>query len=209
MRGSSVAEIVEWFEWQERQAKFIANNVRGYEFLGLRWRLPFWDKDLVEWWRSVPLSLRIGRGLFQEAYRGGLVGPQLRGIPIYGGFRGSVERGDCGGVLAAASKRSNDVLKQIRLSSAVRQIGRVRHCLFPPETKDSPLGLEECFAGKAATIGQMLDLVGRGQGKWPKSLLRHFKGRKRWTVRQPGSGSNALLASYVLKLYSEGVKIEK
>lgn len=56
----SVAE--EWC-WRERQAKLIVNAVRVYESQGLRWALPWWDREVVDFWARVPLQQRIGQRL--------------------------------------------------------------------------------------------------------------------------------------------------
>jgi len=56
----------EYQEWQERQAKFIVNSVRVYEFYGFEWRLPFWDNDFMEFWQRVPVSYRIGKVLYDR-----------------------------------------------------------------------------------------------------------------------------------------------
>lgn len=52
------ADVCEKWEWQERQAKFIGNSVRLYEFFGYDWWIPLWDKAFVEFWETVPLQLR-------------------------------------------------------------------------------------------------------------------------------------------------------
>lgn len=60
----SLQQAVDTFEqwdWQERQAKYIVNSVRLYEYWGYDWWLPLWDSEFVEFWHRVPLRLRIGR----------------------------------------------------------------------------------------------------------------------------------------------------
>jgi asparagine synthase (glutamine-hydrolysing) len=51
----------EKWELKERQPKFIVNAVRTYEYFGYEWRLPLWDKELVNFWLSIPLSARNGK----------------------------------------------------------------------------------------------------------------------------------------------------
>ena len=60
----TMAAQSEWFNVQERQAKFIVNAVRVYEFFGYEWLIPLWDNALFEFWRHVPLSLRYQRRLY-------------------------------------------------------------------------------------------------------------------------------------------------
>jgi asparagine synthase (glutamine-hydrolysing) len=59
-----LANAFEKWEWQERQAKFIVNSVRVYEFFGYDWWLPLWDGEFVEFWQGVPLRLRQNRRLY-------------------------------------------------------------------------------------------------------------------------------------------------
>lgn len=63
-RGEDLANFFEKWEWQERQAKFICNAVRVYEFSGYDWWLPLWDREFVEFWEQIPLPLRRGRKWF-------------------------------------------------------------------------------------------------------------------------------------------------
>lgn len=51
------------WEWVNRQAKFIANDVRAYEYAGYSWEMPFWDKTNLEFWLHVPIGLLYGRKL--------------------------------------------------------------------------------------------------------------------------------------------------
>ncbi|MBN2424628.1 MAG: hypothetical protein JXR46_00445 [Calditrichaceae bacterium] len=60
------ANNFELWEWQERQAKFICNAVREYEFYNYEWRLPFWDGELMDFWCNIPLRYRIKRNLFHK-----------------------------------------------------------------------------------------------------------------------------------------------
>ncbi|MED1610728.1 asparagine synthase-related protein [Bacillus paranthracis] len=56
----------ERWDWKERQAKFIVNSVRVYEFFGFDWRLPFWDYEFIHYWSKVPLEFRIDRWFYNE-----------------------------------------------------------------------------------------------------------------------------------------------
>ncbi|WP_445006036.1 asparagine synthase-related protein [Halomonas mongoliensis] len=59
--GQDLANAFEKWEWQERQAKFICNSVRVYEFYGYDWWLPLWDMNFCRFWQGVPLEIRKGR----------------------------------------------------------------------------------------------------------------------------------------------------
>ena len=58
--------FLEFWNWRERQAKFIVNSVRVYEFFGLDFWLPLWDVDFVRLWQNVPLEWRMDRKLFSK-----------------------------------------------------------------------------------------------------------------------------------------------
>jgi asparagine synthase (glutamine-hydrolysing) len=55
------ADTFEKWEWQERQAKFICNSVRVYEFFGYDWWMPLWDSEFIWFWENVPIQLRKDR----------------------------------------------------------------------------------------------------------------------------------------------------
>lgn len=65
----TIEEFIHKFEigdWQERQAKYIVNSVRVYEFFGYDWYMPFWEKEVVDYLCSLPLSLRMEKKLYNE-----------------------------------------------------------------------------------------------------------------------------------------------
>ncbi|MGE4504858.1 MAG: asparagine synthase-related protein [Desulfovibrionaceae bacterium] len=62
-----LAAAYEFWEWRERQAKFIINAVRAYEWFGFDWRLPLWDRELMEFWKGVPLGLKHEKYLYRLA----------------------------------------------------------------------------------------------------------------------------------------------
>lgn len=55
------ADVFEKWDWQERQAKYICNSIRVYEFFGFSWWMPFWDKEFIYFWQNTPLKLRKNR----------------------------------------------------------------------------------------------------------------------------------------------------
>jgi asparagine synthase (glutamine-hydrolysing) len=57
----SFANSYECWDWRERQAKYIINSVRVYDFHGFSWWLPLWDQEFVSFWCHVPLELRKKR----------------------------------------------------------------------------------------------------------------------------------------------------
>lgn len=71
----------EYFNWKERQSKFIVNSCRVYEFFGFDFRLPFWDGDMVEFWLAIPSAQKKGRKLLFDAERKGILVNALINIP--------------------------------------------------------------------------------------------------------------------------------
>ena len=54
------------FEWQERQSRYVVDQHRAYDFLGLRWSTPLWDNDLVDLYDSVPFEFQFKQKLYIE-----------------------------------------------------------------------------------------------------------------------------------------------
>ena len=60
-------DILEFFNWRERQSKYVINDVRCYdEFLSNEWRLPLWDSEFMNFWLKVPIELQKNRNLYYE-----------------------------------------------------------------------------------------------------------------------------------------------
>ena len=60
------AQAYEFWEWQERQSKYIVNSVRSYEFHGYSWRLPFWSMKFVQFWRETSLNSKYDQSLYKD-----------------------------------------------------------------------------------------------------------------------------------------------
>lgn len=58
------ASAYEHWDYKERQAKYIVNSVRVYDYFNFRWSLPFFYKEILVFWRSVPFYLKYGRKLY-------------------------------------------------------------------------------------------------------------------------------------------------
>lgn len=64
--NEKAADLFECWEWAERQAKFICNSVRVYDFFDYEWRMPLWDNEIIEFWSKINIINRIGRKLYFE-----------------------------------------------------------------------------------------------------------------------------------------------
>lgn len=56
----------ESFFTEHKVSKFIVNALRPYEFFGYEWRIPLWDKELMEYWYKVPYQNRIDGKLYND-----------------------------------------------------------------------------------------------------------------------------------------------
>ena len=61
----SLEEYFEYWEYEERQSKFIINGQKTYDFLNIKWELPFWDLSYVEFWRNIPTYYKINQNLYK------------------------------------------------------------------------------------------------------------------------------------------------
>jgi asparagine synthase (glutamine-hydrolysing) len=59
------ASAFESWDIAERQAKFIINALRVYEFWNYQWWLPFWDHEYMQFWSTVPLEFRINQVMYK------------------------------------------------------------------------------------------------------------------------------------------------
>ena len=74
---SEAADQLEFWDMNERQAKFICNSVRVYDFFGHDWRLPLFDQALLDFWSHIPVELRVGRRLYFEYVK------RFQNLPVF------------------------------------------------------------------------------------------------------------------------------
>ncbi len=58
--------VLEWWDFKERQAKFIVNSCRVYQFFGYNLRLPLFDNELVEFFKYLPFNQKLYKKLYDE-----------------------------------------------------------------------------------------------------------------------------------------------
>jgi hypothetical protein len=58
-----LCSFYESWDWRERQVKAVVNGQRLYDCYGLKWLLPLWDKELVDFWARIPLNQRTDQKL--------------------------------------------------------------------------------------------------------------------------------------------------
>jgi len=58
--------LYELLEFHNRQSKFVINLQRIYDFYEIDWLLPLWNKEVIDFWKDVPLKEKIGQKLYKS-----------------------------------------------------------------------------------------------------------------------------------------------
>ena len=74
--------VCEYSEMVNRQSKYVIHGQRLYEFLGLGWRLPLWDRDYLDFWEKAPLAAKRGQALYRTALAQADWGGVWRDLPV-------------------------------------------------------------------------------------------------------------------------------
>lgn len=72
----------EALEYSARQANFVINGQRIYEFFGHAWRLPLWDNEYVAFWQTVPAVHKRGQTLYRSTLHAANWGGVWSDIPL-------------------------------------------------------------------------------------------------------------------------------
>lgn len=84
------AAIGSYENWdvENRQARYIINSVRVYEFFNRRWMLPWWDYELMDFFSRVKAGLRFQKRLYRSTLLHKIFVDDLKElsvIPVVGG----------------------------------------------------------------------------------------------------------------------------
>ena len=157
-------QIPESFNWQERQAKFIVNSVRVYEYFGFEWRIPEWDNEVINYWKEIGFNYRYGRNLSFAMEQDRLLVDSLRLIPF-------------ASYLKAKKPYKTRIAESIslRLKRILRAIGYCKSQYYDPS------GLHLVYSDQQDTILDYLtafsapDIVRKYLSVYPKNMkLRYF-----------------------------------
>ena len=82
---NTAAKCYEQWEWAGRQAKFIINSVRVYDFFKKDWLLPLWDNELVDFFMKLGVSEKYEKRIYsntllKKVFSGKL--SELSSIPV-------------------------------------------------------------------------------------------------------------------------------
>jgi len=58
--------IHEDWDFKEKLAKFNFNSANTYLWFGYEFRFPYWDNDLIEFFRDLPLEVRMNKYLYND-----------------------------------------------------------------------------------------------------------------------------------------------
>jgi len=100
------ASAFESWDIAERQAKFIINSLRVYEFWGYEWWIPFWDYEYINYWSRICVNYRINKRLYNRC------------ITQY-------EKKILGYNLELNKKTLTQIIKSIILDSPLDSVGRI------------------------------------------------------------------------------------
>jgi asparagine synthase (glutamine-hydrolysing) len=74
--------LYEFFEYNNRQSKYVINGQRTYDFFGLDWYLPLWDASLVNFFADLDYSQKYGQRLYRETIEHMNPGDVWSSIPV-------------------------------------------------------------------------------------------------------------------------------
>ncbi len=59
------ADIIELWQWHEREPKYIVNSIRNYTFFGFDYWMPLWDMEHAIFWRDMSFKIAGDRRWFE------------------------------------------------------------------------------------------------------------------------------------------------
>ena len=141
-------------DWQENKCKYLVNSIRVYEFFGFESLLPMWEKEMPDFWLTIPDYERISRKpLYDTEKLCGLV-EQLTIIPYADETRKSTN-----------SRFSSSLKKLIPNSLLVYLLGITRRKVKLNE------GLNQIYSLKAKSVKQLLEPI----KDFPEGTIPYFK----------------------------------
>ena len=62
----NICDFIYYYEFINRQSKYVIQGQKVYEYYGYEWRLPLWDLKMIEFWSSVPNNYKNGQFLYKK-----------------------------------------------------------------------------------------------------------------------------------------------
>ncbi len=151
--GLSEKAFLDYLVWQERQAKFIFNSFRVYEFFGYEALSPFWDHRLVEFWLSVAPPLKFSRDFFKEMERLHLLTDMLKEVPFSDQRNLNVGQKKMNLKRRVPAFLKRPLLRLVKKKSAVNE------------------GLHMTYNLKSGSVGELLGPI----DNWPENVVKIVK----------------------------------
>lgn len=63
-------QLSDAWDVRERQAKYIINSCKLWEFFGFSYLIPLWDAELADFFAALPFELRLNKKLYDNVLRG-------------------------------------------------------------------------------------------------------------------------------------------
>lgn len=61
--------LFEAMEYENRQVKYVIHGQRVYEFFGLSWMLPLWDKEVMDFFQGVSPAHKLNQQLYKDTLK--------------------------------------------------------------------------------------------------------------------------------------------
>ena len=58
--------LYSYWEWSERQTKFVSNQQRIYDFFKIDWYLPLWDREFLDFWKNLDKKYLLNQYLYKK-----------------------------------------------------------------------------------------------------------------------------------------------
>ena len=62
----NICDFIYYYEFINRQSKYVIQGQKVYEYYGYEWRIPLWDLKMIEFWNSVPNNYKNGQFLYKK-----------------------------------------------------------------------------------------------------------------------------------------------
>ncbi len=62
----NVCDFIYYYEFINRQSKYVIQGQRVFEYYGYEWRLPLWDSKMIEFWASIPNNYKNEQFLYKS-----------------------------------------------------------------------------------------------------------------------------------------------
>ena len=65
----NACDFIHYYEFVNRQSKYVIQGQKTFEYYGYDWRMPLWDSKVIEFWTSVPNNYKNEQFLYKSTIR--------------------------------------------------------------------------------------------------------------------------------------------